>query len=77
LQVEPLKFVDLTPDVPLGRLRAEMRKAGKSKEKMEMRIPTIILRKATTVCMLPPIVRVASSLVTFGCPFSALFQVRK
>jgi thymidylate synthase ThyX len=23
---EPMKFVDLTPDVPLGRLRAEMRK---------------------------------------------------
>ncbi|MEW5721348.1 MAG: FAD-dependent thymidylate synthase, partial [Chloroflexota bacterium] len=26
----PMKFVDLTPDVPLGRLRAEMRKARKS-----------------------------------------------
>ena len=28
--VEPMKFVDLTPDVPLGRLRAEMRKIRKS-----------------------------------------------
>jgi thymidylate synthase ThyX len=27
LLVAPMKFVDLTPDVPLGRLRAEMRKA--------------------------------------------------
>ncbi len=27
--VEPMRFVDLTPDVPLGRLRAEMRKARK------------------------------------------------
>ncbi|MBM3131347.1 MAG: thymidylate synthase [Chloroflexi bacterium] len=25
----PMKFVDLTPDVPLGRLRAEMRRVGK------------------------------------------------
>lgn len=29
LLVEPMKFVDLTPDVPLGRLRAEMRKMQK------------------------------------------------
>jgi thymidylate synthase ThyX len=28
--VEPMKFVDLTPDVPLGRLRAEIRRARKS-----------------------------------------------
>jgi len=27
LLAEPMKFVDLTPDVPLGRLRAEMRRA--------------------------------------------------
>jgi thymidylate synthase ThyX len=27
--VEPMKFVDLTPDVPLGRLRAAMRRARK------------------------------------------------
>jgi len=27
--VAPMKFVDLTPDVPLGRLRAEMRKIRK------------------------------------------------
>jgi thymidylate synthase ThyX len=27
--VEPMKFVDMTPDVPLGRLRAEMRRARK------------------------------------------------
>ncbi len=26
---EPMKFVDLTPDVPIGRLRAEMRRARK------------------------------------------------
>ncbi len=30
LLVEPMKFVDLTPDVPLGRLRAEMRRASKT-----------------------------------------------
>lgn len=29
LLTEPMKFVDLTPDVPLGRLRAEMRRAQK------------------------------------------------
>ena len=29
--VEPMKFVDLTPDVPLGRLRAEMRKMRKER----------------------------------------------
>lgn len=29
LLVEPMKFVDLTPDVPIGRLRAEMRRARK------------------------------------------------
>ncbi len=29
LLVEPMRFVDLTPDVPLGRLRAEMRRARK------------------------------------------------
>jgi thymidylate synthase ThyX len=28
--VEPMKFVDMTPDVPLGRLRAEMRRARKA-----------------------------------------------
>lgn len=28
--VAPMKFMNLTPDVPLGRLRAEMRRAGKN-----------------------------------------------
>ncbi len=28
--VEPMKFIDLTPDVPLGRLRAEMRRARRN-----------------------------------------------
>lgn len=27
--VEPMRFVDLTPEIPLGRLRAEMRRAAK------------------------------------------------
>ena len=29
LLAETMKFVDLTPDIPFGRLRAEMRKARK------------------------------------------------
>ena len=30
LLVEPMTFVDLTPDIPIGRLRAEMRRASRS-----------------------------------------------
>lgn len=32
--VEPMKFVDMIPDVPLGRLRAEMRRARKANESL-------------------------------------------
>ncbi len=38
--VEPMKFVDLTPDVPLGRLRAEMRRAKKASENLAKSLPS-------------------------------------